>query len=392
MVLTKIQEQGLKIAVDRYKHNEAYTCIAGYAGTGKSTLINFIVDALNIPKEKVCYIAYTGKAALVLKEKGCTNAMTAHRLLYQSYPRDDGTFYHKVRRPIDGYDLIVVDEISMLPEDMWDLLLSHGIHVIALGDPFQLPAITKNNNVLDHPHIFLDEIMRQAQESEIVRLTMSLREFKPLELTQGNELMVVDFKDLNTGMYTWADQVIAATNATRRYINNTIRELKFNVKDTMPIENDRVICLRNYWDHPSAMGDVMVNGSIGYLANPQEVQAPFIRKAIKADFLPEEYTDEDFNLSPIDLAFRDLNMDHQLLTEGEPTVNKKNWKKIPKRYKPFEFDYAYCITCWKAQGSEYNKVLVLEEGFPYDKIDHYKYLYTAATRAKEKLVIVRDKI
>ena len=107
------------------------------AGTGKSTLVKFIVSALNISERDVCYIAYTGKAAKVLREKGCPNAMTAHRLLYQSFPKNDGTFYHKPKRPLDWqYKLIVVDEISMLPKELWDLLLSHNIPVICLGDPF----------------------------------------------------------------------------------------------------------------------------------------------------------------------------------------------------------------------------------------------------------------
>ena len=102
--------------------------------------------------------------------------MTTHRLLYQSVPRNDGTFYHKIKRPLDHYyKLIIVDEISMLPKEMWDLLLSHKIHVICLGDPFQLPPIGEDNGVLAKPHIFLDEIMRQEEESEIIRLTMDIR-------------------------------------------------------------------------------------------------------------------------------------------------------------------------------------------------------------------------
>lgn len=136
MELTRKQEEGLKIALDRYKHKEAYTCIAGYAGTGKSTLVKFIISALDIAPEYVTYAAYTGKAANVLKRKGCPNPQTTHRLLYNSYPRTDGSFYRKIKRPLDfPYKLIVIDEVSMLPEDMWELLLSHNIHVLALGDP-----------------------------------------------------------------------------------------------------------------------------------------------------------------------------------------------------------------------------------------------------------------
>ena len=109
MLLTAKQEEGLKIAVKRFRDHEPYTCIAGYAGTGKSTLIRFIISALHLDPEDVCYVAYTGKAAQVLRSKGCPNAMTAHRLLYKSIQKDDGTFYHIPLRPIIGFDLIVVD-------------------------------------------------------------------------------------------------------------------------------------------------------------------------------------------------------------------------------------------------------------------------------------------
>lgn len=390
MTLTHKQEQGLKIAVERYRAREPWTCIAGYAGSGKSTLIKFIISALNIYPEDVCYVAYTGKAALVLKEKGCPNAMTAHRLLYQSYPRKDGTFYHKPKRPLDrNYKLIVVDEISMLPKELWELLLSHNIHVIALGDPGQLPPIGDDNGVLASPHIFLDEIMRQAQESEIIRLTMDIRDCKPLSLFKGNEVQVIDKKDIVSGMYTWADQVIVGKNETRRITNQMIRDYLYGVEDdTTPIENDKVICLRNDWDNPSEAGEVMVNGTIGYINNIRyNDNHPWLHPELVVDFLSESSI-PDLDTAPIDLYFRNLSIDNKLLTIGEPTVNKTNFMRFPKVFKPKEFDYGYCITCHKSQGSEYGKVLVFEEYLKGG--DHARWLYTAATRAKDKLVIVRD--
>ena len=80
----------------------------------------------------------------------------------------------------------------MLPKDMWELLLSHHIHVIALGDPAQLPPITEDNGVLAKPHIFLDEIVRQAQDNEIIKLSMNIREGKPLQLFNGNQVKVIE--------------------------------------------------------------------------------------------------------------------------------------------------------------------------------------------------------
>ena len=137
MILTNKQEEGLKIAVSRYKNHEAYTTISGYAGTGKSTLIKFIIAALGLEPEQVCYVAYTGKAAQVLKQKGCPNPFTAHKLLYKAKPMPNGTFKFEPKLALDeGLKVIIVDEVSMLPKEMWLRLLSHHIHVIACGDPF----------------------------------------------------------------------------------------------------------------------------------------------------------------------------------------------------------------------------------------------------------------
>jgi exodeoxyribonuclease-5 len=102
--------------------------------------------------------------------------MTLHRLLYDSMPRAAGGFYRKPKPKLD-YTIIVVDEISMVPKTLVDLLFTHKVYVICLGDPGQLPPIDKNedNHLLDHPHVFLEEIMRQAAESEIIQLTMKIR-------------------------------------------------------------------------------------------------------------------------------------------------------------------------------------------------------------------------
>lgn len=391
MELTQKQQQGLEIAIDRYNRKERYTCIAGYAGTGKSTLVKFIVSALGLTQSEVCYITYTGKASLVLRDKGCPNAMTAHRLLYQSFPKPDGTFFHKPRRPIPPYKLIVVDEISMLPEEIWQLLLSHNIHVIALGDPFQLPPVGSDNGVLASPHIFLDEIMRQAQESEIIKLTMAIREGKPLELMNGNEVKVISADDFVDGMFLWADQVICAKNDTRHDINKRMRQKIHGVTDVEPVEGDKIICLRNDWDHPNEAGDVMVNGSIGTLWNIKKTTGNYwLKPMLTGNFIPDGITEMDIDMSPEDPVFRDVNIDYKQLTLGEPTVNKNNFRRFPKQWRPSEFDYGYCITCHKAQGSEYNKVLVFEEFLRGGSEMHQRWLYTAATRAKEKLVIVKD--
>lgn len=106
-------------------------------GTGKSTLVRFIIAALGFNDKEVAYVAFTGKASQVLAQKGCPNATTAHKLLYYSRQRKDGSFAFTPRKSFENKSLklIVVDEVSMLPNTMWELLLSHNIYVIALGDP-----------------------------------------------------------------------------------------------------------------------------------------------------------------------------------------------------------------------------------------------------------------
>lgn len=393
MELTRKQEEGLKIAVERHRNHEKYTVIAGYAGTGKSTLVKFIIAALDVDPSKVCYATFTGKAAQVLLKKGNRNVVTLHKLLYDSIPRPAGGFMRIPKKSLD-YSVVVVDEVSMAPKTLMDLLFKHNVYVICLGDPFQLPPIDKDedNGLLAKPHIFLDEIMRQAAESEIIRLTMDIRENKPLKNMRGNQVHVVGKDELVMGMYNWADQVLVATNLTRHAINDQMREMRGFGPE--PTDGDKIICLRNYWDDLSEMGtgDPLVNGTIGTLVTPTKdiIKVPFyaydkgVIDVLSAGFISE--TGNDYGM---------LNMDPRIIKGGESALEWRDKYKLGKlRDKigdviPKEFAYGYAITCHKAQGSEWDKVLVVEENFPRVKEEHARWLYTAATRAVDKLVIRR---
>ena len=393
MILTKKQEEGLKIALQRHADMERYTVIAGYAGTGKSTLVRFIIEALGVDEDRVVYTAFTGKAVEVLRKKGNKNACTLHKLLYEHFPKPAGGFYRKPKFKIN-YDIVVVDEVSMAPKTLMELLLSHKCYVICLGDPFQLPPIDKDedNGLLAKPHIFLDEVMRQAQESEIIRLTMDIRAGKDISYnSNGKEALILPKTDLTTGMLTWADQILVGTNAVRHNINNQMRAmLGF---EGGPQEGDKVICLRNYWDEISDReGDPLVNGTIGYLKNGFPTFRripPWVKGA------PNAFDVWQADLVVGEDVFPGTEIDYKMLTTGEKCCD---WRvayqlgRLRQKYGeivPKEFAYAYAITCHKSQGSEWDKVLVLEERFPFDQLEHARWLYTACTRASEKLVLVR---
>ena len=393
MVLTKKQEQGLKIALDRHKNGEKYTVISGYAGTGKSTLVKFIIEALDVEKYEVAYACFTGKAAEVLRKKGNDNSMTLHRLLYDSYPRPGGGFMLVPKQSL-GYKIIVVDEVSMVPKKMIDMLLKYHVYVIFLGDPFQLPMIDKDekHDLLEKPHVFLDEIMRQAEESEIIRLTMKIRNGESISNMQGSEVIVDSKSNLLTGHLTWADQVICGTNSKRLALNNQMRELYGY--SGLPQSGEKMICLRNYWEDFSVDGEsVLVNGMTGTILNPFEsfIDAPRYVK-MRDHRMPTincSFESEDEHM------FYNVVMDKHFIENGEPFLDWRESYALGKLAPrigdiiPRQFTYGYAITCHKAQGSEWDKVLVIEESFPFEKKEHARWLYTAATRASEKLVLMR---
>lgn len=105
-------------------------------------------------------------------------------------------------------------------------------------------------------------------DSEIVRLTLDIREQKPISYSNGNEVKVMPFNKLSSGMLLWADQILTATNRTRIHINDTMRQLTGH--EGLPQDGDKIICLRNYWDCWADNGDFLVNGTIGYLNNPYQ--------------------------------------------------------------------------------------------------------------------------
>lgn len=359
------------------------------SGSGKSTLIKYIVAALNLTPKQVAYIAYTGKASKVLQQKGCPNATTAHKLLYKVTPCDDGIYIFEPKDLPPEYKLLVVDEVSMLPRDMWDLLLSHGVHILASGDPEQLPPIDPDtdNHVLEHPHIFLDEIMRQAQDSEIIRLSMWVRQGKPLKRfpVRNEQVMFLDKQDVTPDVYNWADQILCATNKTRNEVNNIVREsLGFGQH---PEVGDRIISEHNHWDF-CANNVALTNGSIGII-DKMSVKNVYYPKWIKQGRVPlltVNMEDED------GVYYENMPIDYNKLLTGESTFDIRQIMQIKKAKRsppePFEFAYAYAITCWKAQGSEWDKILLLEENFPFDYETHKKFLYTGITRASQKLVVV----
>lgn len=346
------------------------------------------------PDLDVCFACPTGKAAQVLKRKGNPNAMTLHKLLYYAAQnKNTGKYSFSPRKTIEHYKLIVVDEVSMVPIQIWQQLLTHKIPVLALGDDAQLPPVSADgdNGVLTHPHAKLTEIMRQAEGNEIIDLATHIRMGRPLSAYKcmNRQVQIISKQDLITGHYLWADQIICATNETRTEGNKIKREiLGFN--PNKPCINDSIISLKNHWDFMSDNEEPLINGSIGKILD-YEVNNIYLPRYIyegKYQLMIADIEMEDGDI------FREVPIDYQCLITGKKTLSDKQEVLLKKDKKlnmlpPFEMNYSYFATCHRAQGDEWNKVLVFEENFPFEKNMHQRWVYTACTRAASRLVIVK---
>src|SRR6478735_9563544 len=216
----------------------------GFAGTGKTTLARHVAD--NVDGE-VKFAAFTGKAALVMRNKGCDGASTIHSLIYRA--RESGeeqpNFELWDDAPASKAKLIVIDECSMVDAELGRDLLSFGVPVLVLGDPAQLPPIQGGGFFTNtEPDAMLTEVHRQAQDDPIVRMSMDVREGRELDIGRHGESEVVTRNDLDPQRVLNADQVLVGRNNTRRAYNIRMRERR-GFAEPLPVSGDKLVCLRN---------------------------------------------------------------------------------------------------------------------------------------------------
>ncbi len=346
----------------------------GYAGTGKTTLARHFAEHVD---GDVLFAAFTGKAAQVLRARGATKARTIHSLIYR--PRgeeavaDDSTgktsmsptFKLNRQSPVARAKLIIVDECSMVDEALGRDLMSFGTPILVLGDPAQLPPISGGGYFTEHgPDFLLTEVHRQARDNPIVRLALDVREGRDLAAGDHGTVRVISRADVDQALVLKADQVLVGVNRTRRRYNGRLRELKgFAVQ--YPQAGDKLVCLRN--DPQKGL----LNGSLWkVMTAARETVKPGINLLVS----PEE-DDPERGVAKIKLlkqAFED--------PEGEIAWSQR------KRFD--DFDYGYALTVHKAQGSQWDEVVVFDEGWAF-KETRRRWLYTAITRAAERLTVVR---
>lgn len=369
--------------------------ISGAAGTGKTFIVKYFIEAIGLKLDEVAFMAFTGKAAMVMRENGL-NATTIHASIYkisnEPVKRKSGeikTFYgraitHKVFKKRDTVlgepKLIVLDEVSMVDERIGEDILSFKLPIIVLGDLNQLPPIMGKSIFLQKPDVVLDQIMRQAKDNPIIGLSQSILKGKIPHghiNVSGDILRIRNLSEIEDSEYLNNDIMIAGKNFTVFDFNKKMRALTYNVPEDklnlVPYINDKLICRQNVWNKILEDGTPLVNGTIGYV---QDVHIESLRKNLSfmIDFRPE-ISETDY--------FEDILLDGVALSTKELSDEKETVKYGAK---PILFSYGYCITCHKSQGSQFKSVMVLNE--PPFKRDAIKWLYTAVTRAREKLLLI----
>lgn len=397
--------------LEKFQSGEAsrpYFVIEGYAGTGKSFSVRSIIDRFELRPQ---YMTFTGKAALVLNRYSQVGATTIHSAIYRLKQVPDEVFrrlyeeldgdpeneelqkeIEELKQPVfelnpeafddSGVELIVLDECSMVDEDMLNDLLTFGIPIIALGDPGQLPPVKGTGSLFKGvPDARLTDILRQALESPIIQWSMWARERRPLPTTDPDtwredeaskfpKAMVDDYMALVDDH----DVVICWKNKTRQNLNSFIRK-KRGIGEVLPVPGERLIVTKNDRTLGIVNGQFIVVEEIGNVMDTY----------VEVTAWPED--EELRGEHPLQLKV--------LRACFEEYVNPEAWKSL----RPWDFkgthqcDFGYAITCHKAQGSQWPRVLIFEEGvFNWNKNDaqerRAEWLYTAITRAVNKFTMV----
>ena len=345
----------------------------GYAGTGKTTLAKKIAEDVD---GDVLFAAFTGKAAQVMRNRGCANARTIHSLIYR--PRGEKAeketgelqpaFALNRLSEVRKASLVIVDECSMVDETLGRDLLSFGAPILVLGDPGQLPPVNAGEGgggffTEREPDVMLTEVHRQAMDNPIVALAQTVRQGGALDYGRYGESRVIGRDDIEPGDVLAADQVIVGINRTRRNFNRRIRTLK-GFDGLLPAAGDKLVCLRN----SSEKG--LLNGGLWRVSSVGQRPGPTLNMLVKA---------EDEGPHGGSAKIRVLKSMFESGPEAVPWIQRRRTD---------EFDYGYALTVHKAQGSQWDRMVLFDESFAFRETRE-RWLYTAITRAAEAITIVR---
>ena len=385
-----IVEQGVRFF--KYSSEQVFQ-YAGLPGTGKSVVMMAIADRLVregfLNWKQILPMAYTGQAAIVMRTKGFPNARSIHSSIYTPeylVKTQDGktvmdTKYNvpemsltMVPKPLKGIKLMLIDEGWMVPRHMKRDIERYGIKIIVGGDPGQLPPIADSPAYLvDGKIYYLNQIMRQKENSGIVYLANRCLQGLPIHTGYYGNAIVIESNDLTNDMIAASRIVLCGKNVTREKMNQKVRHDLLHIDCDLPTYGERIICRKNNWGI-EIDGISLANGLTCTCVSSPRI-ASFDGHTFSMDFLP------DLCNNP----FMDLNCDYTYFIA--PAELKKDMKNKP--YNNGEkFDLAYALTTHLAQGAEYSNGIYIEEQLRDPNISR-NLNNTGVTRFRDGLIYVK---
>ena len=387
--LNEQQKMVLSRLIKWWHHRSPLFQISGAAGTGKTTLIRFLIKEIGLSMDNVLFVAFVGKATLAMRMNGL-NARTIHSAItftIKEMVKDadgnpvlvngDPQYRLKfIRKPELDEDikLIVVDEGAMVPKKLAEWLMEYHIPIIVLGDLNQLPPVMGKSYFLQEVDCVLTDIMRQEKNSPIPYFANliangTLKRLKDVNVQ--NKVIIKPRSYLLDEEIKEANIMICHTNNHRDELNQYIRKEIFGNKMDYPMIGDKMICRENNWNKCICDDIYIINGMIGYVEDID--LSSILATSMKIDFRPEFLETE---------MFMNLTIDRNYLN-----ISREEKKSYFSAYDKFE--YGYCITCHLAQGSQYNTVIVdTSDIWNLNSTYGRQWLYTAVTRAIDKLIVV----
>ncbi len=415
----------------------------GYAGTGKTSVVGALIKALTHCKIKSVVLAPTGRAAKISGQMAGCRASTIHRRIYHCEMNGTATTV-KLSANLSQNTVFIVDEASMITDGKHGSLLcdlvkyvysGQGCKMILVGDKAQLPPVGQTDSpamnldrlrqigLAPFTHT-LDQPVRQAAESGILFNATIVRQILtkqlagdptgllsgqlPLKLKGFPDIKAVSSLDIADELSSsWSTVgveetlIVTRSNGRANRFNQEIRNMVMYAESPLQ-QGDRLIIAKNdyYWGRINKMNTFLANGetvTVRWVGKPE--------KAFGRWFVDTELTLSDGSRLSAKIMLKSLmaegpaiprmEMQHFfeiVLSEEEGAgTNEKIMSAMENPYyNALQVKYAYCVTCHKAQGGQWRHVYIDMGGIPEEAMgtDFMRWLYTAITRATEKVFIL----
>jgi ATP-dependent exoDNAse (exonuclease V) alpha subunit len=438
-----------KIAVFLFNtSNDEVFVLKGYAGTGKTTIISTVINNLEAINMKCVLLAPTGRAAKVISNYSGKPAYTIHKRIYFPKKSKGGGVSFTLQQNKFKNTIFIVDESSMISDASQDSKLyvngsllddlffyveaGNNCRLLLIGDTAQLPPVNMTvSPALDvHTlslhyqknvqHIELDEVMRQAETSGILFNATQLRELLDSHFIDTFQFNLYGFKDivrLQDGYdiqdaihsayenYGLEDTVfIVRSNKRANQYNQQIRTSILSKESELSTGDYLMVVKNNYfWLKEDTEAGFIANGDIVEILEIRKIQELYGFKFATVKIRMVDYP----NQTPFDtilmldtitsespsLTYEQSNQLYQaVLLDYED--EKQQYKKLQKvktneYFNALQVKFSYAITCHKSQGGQWKTVFVEQPYLPNGiDADYVRWLYTAITRAEEKLYLI----